>query len=53
MEFKSITLVDLKLFYVTFLIVDIGINDIENATARHNAVFFLYQDNKTFFSQNR
>lgn len=50
MEFKSITLVDLKLFYVKLLIVVIGINDIENTTARHNAVIFsLYEDNKTFF----
>lgn len=29
-----------KLFYVTLLIVDIGINDIENTTARHNTAFF-------------
>lgn len=39
MEFTSITLVNLKLFYVTLLIVDIRINDIENSTPRHNAVF--------------
>lgn len=49
LELKSFTLGDLKLFYVTLLIVDIGVNDIENITARHNVVFSSFQDNKTFF----
>lgn len=52
---KASTLVDLNQFYVTLLIVDIGINDIENTTSRHNAVFSSFiKTIKPFFSpQNR
>lgn len=39
MEFRSITFVDQMLYYMTLLIVDIGINDIETKIARHKDVF--------------
>lgn len=39
LEFKNFLLVDPKLFYMTLLIVDIGINDLENTTGWHNAAF--------------